>query len=109
MIKLHYQYFLNYNLPDGRFLTSSPITIKPPRDAVFGLRMAGLAIISCLLVPLTAIASEGGTGHYVPGAVATMIDLAPTQTGWVIEPIYLHYEGDVGLSDEIPNRRHRRV
>jgi hypothetical protein len=63
---------------------------------------AGLASIACLLLPAWVTASEGGTGHYLPGAVATMIDLAPTQPGWVIEPIYLHDQGDVGTSNKIP-------
>jgi len=67
-----------------------------------GRGLLGFGLASCLLMSAHALASEGGTGHYVPGAVATMIDLAPTQPGWVIEPIYLHYEGDVGLADEIP-------
>jgi len=40
--------------------------------------MAGLAIIGCFLISQGAIAAEGGTTHYLPGAVATMIDLAPT-------------------------------
>ena len=61
-----------------------------------------LALAALALTPAGADAAEGGTTHYLPGAVATMIDLAPTQPGWVIEPIYLHYEGDVGLADEIP-------
>jgi hypothetical protein len=34
---------------------------------------AALASINCLLVPSMVTASEGGTGQYVPGAVATMI------------------------------------
>ncbi len=63
---------------------------------------AGLALAAGVLVPPIANASEGGTGHYVPGAVATLIDLAPIQPGWIIEPIYLHYAGDVGLADAIP-------
>ena len=63
---------------------------------------AGLALAACVLMPPIAVCSEGGTGHYVPGAVATLIDLAPTQPGWVIEPIYLHYEGDADLSKQIP-------
>ncbi len=63
---------------------------------------AGLALAACVLVPPIARSSEGGTGHYVPGSVATLIDLAPTRPGWVIEPIYLHYEGDADLSKQIP-------
>jgi hypothetical protein len=55
-----------------------------------------------MLITLSATATEGGTSHYLPGAVATLIDLAPTQPGWVIEPIYLHYEGDAGTKKPLP-------
>jgi hypothetical protein len=48
------------------------------------------------------IAAEGGITHYVPGAVATLIDLAPTKPGWVVEPIYLRYQGDAGGSRTFP-------
>ncbi len=37
----------------------------------------------------------------MPGTMATLIDLAPTKAGWVAEPIYLHYQGDVGDSQQI--------
>jgi hypothetical protein len=63
---------------------------------------AFFALAALALLPAAANAGEGGTSHYLPGAVATMIDLAPTQPGWVIEPIYLHYEGDAGTDKEIP-------
>ncbi len=49
-----------------------------------------------------ALAAEGGTGHYIPGGTATLIDLAPTKPGWVVEPIYLHYSGDTSASRSIP-------
>jgi hypothetical protein len=55
-----------------------------------------------LLLPLQVQGSEGGATHYMPGAAATMIDLAPSKPGWVVEPIYLNYEGDVGVSKQIP-------
>ena len=76
--------------------------MKPPRQTRFARTVAGLGIAVCTLMPMGAGASEGGTGHYLPGAVATLIDLAPTQPGWVIEPIYLRYEGDADLADAIP-------
>lgn len=38
-------------------------------------------------------AEEGGAGHYVPGALATLIDLPPTQPGMVFETAYLNYDG----------------
>jgi len=76
--------------------------MKPPRNTRFARTMTGLGIAVCTLVPMGAGATEGGSGHYMPGAVATLIDLAPTQPGWVIEPIYLHYEGDAATKKEIP-------
>lgn len=64
--------------------------------------MVGLGVVSWMITPMIAAASEGGSSHYLPGAVATLIDLAPTQPGWVIEPIYLHYQGDAGTKKELP-------
>jgi hypothetical protein len=76
--------------------------MKPQQYSALGRTLASLGIVLCLLMPLRAVATEGGAGHYLPGAVATLIDLAPTQPGWVIEPIYLHYEGDAGTEKELP-------
>jgi hypothetical protein len=59
--------------------------MKSRNKGVAGLA-ACLASLIFLLVSLPVTASEGGTGHYVPGAVATIIDLAPTQPAGVIEP-----------------------
>lgn len=55
-----------------------------------------LAIISSLN------AEEGGTGHYVPGGLATLIDLPPTQPGWIVQPLFLHYEGEASRSRAFP-------
>ena len=56
----------------------------------------GLATIP----PLNA--EEGGTGHYAPGGLATLIDLPPTQPGWVVQPLFLHYEGEASRSGAFP-------
>jgi len=61
-----------------------------------------LASIACLFLPSNTLASEGGVGHYLPGAVATVIDLVPTKSGWVLEPVFLHYKGDVDASKHVP-------
>jgi len=47
-------------------------------------------------------AEEGGAGHYVPGGLATLIDLPPTQPGWVVQPLFLHYEGEASRSRAFP-------
>jgi hypothetical protein len=61
-----------------------------------------LAIMADILTPTAVGATEGGAGHYLPGSVATVIDLVPTKPGWVIEPVYLHYKGDIQVSGGIP-------
>jgi len=52
--------------------------------------IAGLFVL--MLYP-AANAEEGGSGHYAVGCMATMIDLAPTDPGWLVQPLYLHYDG----------------
>ena len=71
-----------------------------PAFAVTFVRSAALAFT--FAYPLAALATEGGMGHYIPGSIATLIDLAPTKPGWVVEPIYLHYEGNASAAKSIP-------
>ena len=61
-----------------------------------------LALALALGCPAVSRAAEGGMGHYLPGGTATLIDLAPTKPGWVIEPMVLHYEGNASASKAIP-------
>lgn len=68
--------------------------------AVTFIRSAALAL--SFAYPPAALATEGGTGHYLPGVIATLIDLAPTKPGWVVEPIYLHYQGSASVTKSIP-------
>ena len=58
--------------------------------------------IGGLALSPSPFASEGGTTHYTPGAMATLIDLPPTRPGLVIEPAYLRYKGNAGASVSTP-------
>jgi len=49
--------------------------------------------LGSMLSTTSVLAEEGGTGHVSPGAVGTLIDLAPTRSGWVLESIFTHYDG----------------
>ena len=49
-----------------------------------------------------SFAAEGGVNHHIPGGIGTIIDLAPSKPGWVIEPMYLHYEGSTSASTKMP-------
>jgi hypothetical protein len=64
-------------------------------------RAVGLVIF--FLPAATSVdAAEGGMSYYVPGTMATLIDRAPVQSGWVIKPQYMHYSGDFSASSETP-------
>jgi len=65
------------------------------------IRIWGSCAVLAASVTPAAHAAEGGTGHYVPGALATLIDLPPTQSGWVLEAAYLRYDGDRSVDIEI--------
>jgi len=45
---------------------------------------------------------EGGGGHYAPGGAATLIDLLPTEPGFIVQPIYMNYQGDAANSATFP-------
>ena len=60
--------------------------------------LATVITASCL--SNLVLAEEGGTGHYAIGGMATMSDLPPTKPGWVVQPLYLHYEGST--KDPLP-------
>ena len=64
--------------------------------------LPALALIGAMAAPCATLAAEGGTTHYLPGGTATLIDLAPTKPGWVVERIYLHYGGNASASRNIP-------
>lgn len=59
-------------------------------------RCAFVNILALCMVLFTSTlnAEEGGAGHYMPGASATLIDIAPTEPGWILQPIYFHYDAE---------------
>jgi hypothetical protein len=63
--------------------------------------LVAIALWGLATIPLLK-AEESGTGHYIPGGLATLIDLPPTQPGWVAQPLFLHYEGEASRSRAFP-------
>ena len=53
---------------------------------------AALLVAWACACPLAAQAAEGGVGNVIPGTVATLIDLLPTQPGWIVQGNYLQYD-----------------
>jgi hypothetical protein len=60
------------------------------------------ALATCALISPRVLAEEGGGGHIVPGAKSTLIDLLPTQPGWVLEAVYLNYNGNSQAGRNLP-------
>lgn len=60
-----------------------------------------LALVSfAVLIRGSAFAAEEGTGHYVPGALADFMDVAP-EPGLAVLDWYNHYEGSIGRSRQL--------
>jgi len=53
-----------------------------------------LSFYLCFQISIPVSAEEGGAGHYVPGSAATLVDVAPSQPGWVIQPLFLYYDAE---------------
>ena len=62
------------------------------------IALAALLVLACS----PGHAEEGGGGHYAPGGAATLIDLLPTEPGFLLQPIYLYYKGDAEASQTFP-------
>ncbi|MCH7224816.1 transporter [Haloferula sp. A504] len=60
------------------------------------------ALSVLLLATPCSLAEEGGAGHHVPGGMGTLIDLLPTEPGWVFESMYMRYSGDASATARIP-------
>ncbi|MGC9964442.1 MAG: transporter [Syntrophobacteraceae bacterium] len=53
-----------------------------------------------LAQPSSVFAAEGGTGHYIPGALADFGDMAPT-SGLAVIDWYNHYNGSIGANRQL--------
>ncbi len=60
------------------------------------------AISAVLFATPSLLAEEGGVGHHVPGGMSTLIDIVPTEPGWVLESMYMRYSGDASAAVSIP-------
>jgi hypothetical protein len=66
------------------------------------LALGALAVM-VILVPLSAQAEEGGSGHYTPGATASFIDQLPAKPGLAIANFFNYYDASARVSKEVPS------
>jgi len=61
-----------------------------------------LAVIGIALLHGVAVAEEGGSGHYLPGSMASFIDGVPLAETFLMRLNMIHYNGSVGATKPIP-------
>ena len=62
----------------------------------------GALVILAILVPLSAHAEEGGSGHYMPGANASFIDTLPGKPGLGVGNFFNYYDGNASATRQLP-------
>jgi hypothetical protein len=62
----------------------------------------GALVMLAILVPLSAHAEEGGSGHYMPGATASFIDALPGKPGLAIANFFNYYDGSASGTKQMP-------
>jgi hypothetical protein len=67
-------------------------------------RAAGLlaAAIGLALASVAAVAEEGGTGHYLPGSIASFIDGVAAKESFALRLNVVNYDGSVGKTQPLP-------
>lgn len=58
-------------------------------------------VVLATLVPLSAHAEEGGSGHYAPGGAASFIDTLPGKPGLAIANYFSFYDGSASASKQL--------
>ena len=59
-------------------------------------------IAIAMLIPFSAHAEEGGSGHYLPGAAADFIDALPGKPGWAIVNFVNYYSASASAGKQMP-------
>jgi len=59
-----------------------------------------LSVFLCLAPTLQA--EEGGSGHYMPGSMASFMDGVPKDPAFITRFNYLHYDGSIDANRSIP-------
>ena len=55
-----------------------------------------------ILIPFSAHAEEGGSGHYLPGGAASFADALPGKPGLAIANFFNFYDASAGASRQLP-------
>lgn len=59
-------------------------------------------LIIVLIVSSSASAEEGGSGHYMPGSMASFVDGVPAEPTFIARINYIYYNGSTGIDRSLP-------
>ena len=62
----------------------------------------GIAIMALVFIAAITHAEEGGSGHYMPGSMASFVDGVPAEPTFIARLNYLHYSGGTNIDRSIP-------
>ena len=67
-------------------------------------QLAGIvvAVIALGLIAPVIYAEEGGSGHYLPGSMASFMDGVPAEPTFIVRLNYVNYDGNIGADRSIP-------
>lgn len=76
---------------------------KVTRPAEIGARVAIAVALLISIASLAARAEEAGTGHYIPGATSSFIDMLPDRgtSSFVYANGFTYYEGSAGAANDL--------
>jgi len=80
-------------------MTNAPAHIPTNFRPVARLIAATFALV---LASGTAVAEEGGTGHYLAGSMASFIDTAPAKEAFLMRLNVVNYDGSIGKTEPLP-------
>jgi hypothetical protein len=60
-----------------------------------------LVAIAIIMIPFSAHAEEGGSGHYMSGGAASFIDTLPCKPGLAIANFFNYYDGSASASKQV--------
>jgi hypothetical protein len=61
-----------------------------------------LFVIGSALLPGFALAEEGGSGHYLPGSMASFMDSVPQKETFLLRANIIYYNGSLGATRPLP-------
>ena len=76
--------------------------VKTLRCALGTAQGPRAVLVLCAAMLGAAQAEEGGSGHYLPGAMASFVDAVPPDQAFIIRGNLIHYKGSIGKAQLLP-------